>query len=57
MTNSADEARAYDWLGRAKEARTKAEQMTEPDVKQIMLAIAASYEKIAKHVKGRKSTS
>jgi hypothetical protein len=42
------------WLNRAKEARAKAEQMTEPDVKQIMLAVAASYEKIVKHIKGRK---
>jgi hypothetical protein len=53
VINRSDEARAYDWLGRAKEARAKAAQMTEPDVKQIMLAIARAYEKIAKHIKRR----
>jgi hypothetical protein len=45
---------AQHWLDHAKEARAKAEQMTEPDVKQIMLAVAGAYEKIAKYIKGRK---
>jgi hypothetical protein len=45
---------AQHWLDHAKEARAKAEQMTEPDIKQIMLAVAGAYEKIAKYIKGRK---
>jgi hypothetical protein len=43
---------AQHWFDHAKEARAQAEQMAEPDVKQIMLAIAASYEKAAKLLKG-----
>ena len=36
------------WRKRAEEARVLAEQMVEAHTKSLMLAIAASYEKIAK---------
>jgi hypothetical protein len=36
------------WRDRAKEARALADQITDPEAKQAMVAVAESYEKIAK---------
>jgi len=41
------------WRGRAAEARTKAEQMRDPEAKRILLEIAASYDRIAESTERR----
>ena len=38
---------AKDWRERAELARTRAEQMTDPETKRIALEIAAGYDKLA----------
>lgn len=43
------------WELRAREARQLADAMTDPDAKQAMLTIAASYEKIAKRAEAREA--
>jgi hypothetical protein len=37
------------WLTKAADARTLAEEVTAPEAKQSMLAIAVGYEKLAQH--------
>jgi hypothetical protein len=41
------------WLERAEEARVHAEQMTDLTAKQMMLGIAADYERLAKRAEER----
>ena len=41
------------WLDRAERARSVAESMTDPELKRMMLDVAAGYERLAK----RKATS
>jgi hypothetical protein len=41
---------------RAKEARVRAEQMREPDAKRIMMSLALSYERLAKHARVREES-
>jgi hypothetical protein len=40
------------WRGRAAEARTTADQMRDPEVKRVLLEIAAAYDRIAESVEG-----
>jgi len=47
---------AEHWRNRAEEARVHAEQLTDPEAKRMMLAIAESYEKLA-HRAGKRRTS
>jgi hypothetical protein len=42
------------WLGLAQEARHQAEQMTDPDRKREMLAIAAAYQRLADQAAAKK---
>jgi hypothetical protein len=41
------------WRERAEEARTHAQQMTDPEVKRMMLTIAEDYEKLARRAQER----
>ena len=41
------------WLLRAAEARAMAESLTDPEAKQLMLNVAADYEKLAKRAEER----
>jgi len=41
------------WRSRAEEARSVAEQLSDPESKQTMLRIAADYERLAEHAKQR----
>jgi hypothetical protein len=41
------------WRERAQEARTHAQQMTDPEAKRMMLAIAEDYEKLARRAQER----
>jgi len=41
------------WQERAEEARSIAEQMSDPDSKQMMLRIAEDYERLAAHARRR----
>jgi DNA-binding ferritin-like protein len=41
------------WQERAEEARSIAEQMSDPDSKQMMLRIAEDYEQLAAHARRR----
>jgi len=41
------------WRQRAEEARTIAEQMSDPEAKRMMLEIAEDYEKLAKRAEER----
>jgi len=41
------------WLERAEEARTVAEQLTDPDSRRAMLRIAADYEELARRAQIR----
>jgi hypothetical protein len=41
------------WQERAEEARSIAEQMSDPDSKQMMLRIAEDYERLAVHARRR----
>jgi hypothetical protein len=41
------------WRYRAEEARAMAESMTNPEAKQMMLNVAADYEKLAKRAEER----
>ena len=43
------------WQKRAEEARVTAETMTDPEVRQAMLGIARSYEKLAKRAEAREA--
>jgi hypothetical protein len=43
------------WRGRAEEARTVAEQLTDPIAKAMMLRIAEDYDRIADHAQQRAS--
>ena len=43
------------WLERADEARSIADQISDPDSKQMMLRIAEDYERLANHARRRKS--
>jgi hypothetical protein len=47
---------AEHWRNRAEEARVHAEQLTDPEAKRMMLAIAESYEKLAQRA-GKRRTS
>jgi len=42
------------WLGRAEEARSIAEQLSDPDSRRTMLRIAEDYERLASHA-GRRN--
>ena len=41
------------WRHRAEEARAMAESLTDPEAKQLMLNVAADYEKLAKRAEDR----
>jgi hypothetical protein len=41
------------WRSRAEEARTMAEQLSDPESKRTMLRIADDYERLAEHAKLR----
>jgi hypothetical protein len=41
------------WRSRAEEARAMAESLTDPEAKQLMLNVAADYEKLAKRAEER----
>ncbi len=41
------------WRERAEEARAHAQQMTDPEAKRMMLAIAEDYEKLARRAQER----
>jgi len=41
------------WRGRAEEARSIADQLTEPESKRTMLRIAGDYERLAEHAERR----
>jgi hypothetical protein len=41
------------WRARAEEARTVAEQLTDPESKSTMLRIAGDYERLAEHAELR----
>ncbi len=41
------------WRHRAKEARTNAEHMTDPDARTMMFTIAEDYERLAKRAEER----
>ena len=41
------------WRYRAEEARAMAESMTDPEAKQLMLNVAADYERLAKRAEDR----
>ena len=41
------------WRHRAAEARAMAESLTDPEAKQLMLNVAADYEKLAKRAEER----
>ena len=41
------------WRYRAEEARAMAESMTDPEAKQLMLNVAADYERLAKRAEER----
>jgi hypothetical protein len=41
------------WRSRAEEARTIAEQLSDPESKRTMLRIADDYERLAEHAKQR----
>jgi len=41
------------WRSRVEEARSIAEQLSDPESKQTMLRIAADYERLAEHAKQR----
>ena len=41
------------WQDRAEEARSIAEQMSDPDSKRMMLRIAEDYERLAAHARRR----
>jgi hypothetical protein len=43
------------WQDRAEEARVQAEQLDRPEVQRMMLDIAESYDKLAKHAAERRS--
>jgi hypothetical protein len=43
------------WLERADEARSIADQISDPDSKRMMLRIAEDYERLANHARRRKS--
>jgi hypothetical protein len=43
------------WRDRAEEARTLAEQMDDPEAKQMMLGIVESYERLAQRAERRLS--
>jgi hypothetical protein len=45
---------AEHWRDRAEEARTHAEQLTDPEAKRMMLSIAESYEKLAQRAEERR---
>jgi hypothetical protein len=41
------------WLGRAEEARSIAEQLSDPESRRMMLRIAEDYERLATHARRR----
>jgi len=43
------------WLERADEARSIADQISDPDSRRMMLRIAEDYERLANHARRRKS--
>ena len=43
------------WLERAEEARSIADQISDPDSRRMMLRIAEDYEPLANHARRRKS--
>ena len=43
------------WRTLAAEARGKAEELTDPEAKRIMLSIAEGYERLAQHADARKN--
>jgi ribosome-binding protein aMBF1 (putative translation factor) len=43
------------WQERAEEARAHAQQMTDPEAKRMMLAIAEDYEKLARRAQERRA--
>jgi hypothetical protein len=45
------------WQERAEEARSIAEQMSDPDSKRMMLRIAEDYERLAAHARRRMKRS
>ena len=45
------------WRKLAEEARAVADQLTDPGAKQIMLTIAAGYERLARRAEDRKKKS
>jgi hypothetical protein len=45
-----DEPDPRHWRDRAKEARAKADQITEPRSKRVLLGLADSYERLAKRL-------
>jgi hypothetical protein len=44
---STDPFTAKDWRDRADEARARAEKIKDPEAKQVMLEIAAAYDRLA----------